>query len=102
MRAARRTIADMSGPAALPRLSGTLMFHDPWERRAFALGVALCEGGAFGWDDFRRRLIAAIAAGGAADRPPPEAPGYYEHWLTALEQTLAEHGVIGAAADRSA
>ena len=74
MRAARRTIADMSGPAALPRRSGTLMFHDPWERRAFALGVALCEGGAFGWDDFRRRLIAAIAAGGRRSARRPRRP----------------------------
>ena len=101
-RTARRAIADMSGPEALPRRSGELMFHDPWERRAFALGVALCESGAFGWDDFRRRLIASIAAGGAADPPPSEAPGYYEHWLAALERTLAEHGVTGGAAERSA
>ena len=85
----------MSGIEALPRRSGELAFHDEWERRVFALGVALCEQGAFDWDDFRRHLIAEIGASGESPAAPdPEAPGYYEHWLMALEKTLEECGVV--------
>ena len=40
-RTARQDIAYMSGIEALPRRSGELSFHDEWERRVFALGVAL-------------------------------------------------------------
>ena len=94
-RVARHDIADMGGVEALPRRSGELTFHDEWERRAFALGVALCEQGEFDWNDFRRHLISAICASGETpDSPDPDAPGYYEHWLTALERTLVEQGVL--------
>ena len=85
----------MSGMEALPRRSGELAFHDEWERRVFALGVALCEQGEFDWDDFRRHLISSIAASGETpETAKPDAPGYYEHWLTALEKTLVEQGVF--------
>jgi len=89
-------IAEMAGPAALPRKSGELVFHDAWERRAFAMAVALCEQGAFDWEEFRAELIAAIAASGETPAAPnPAAPGYYEHWLASLERTLARKGLIG-------
>ena len=95
----RRTdsrIAEMRGAASLPRKSGELVFHDVWERRVFALAVALCEQGAYQWDDFRDRLIAEIAAAerieGAQDVPSPR-PGYYEHWLAAFEKLLIEKGI---------
>lgn len=95
----RRTdsrIAEMSGAASLPRKSGELVFHDVWERRVFALAVALCEQGAYQWDDFRDRLIAEIAAadrsGRTAEAPSPH-PGYYEHWLAAFEKLLIEKGI---------
>ena len=39
-------IAEMEEAAALPRGSGELVFHDPWERRIFSLTVALHEQGA--------------------------------------------------------
>jgi nitrile hydratase accessory protein len=88
-------IAEMAGLSALPRKSGELVFHHDWERRAFALAVALCEQGHFAWDDFRKHLIGSIAASGeSADHPDPEAPGYYEHWLAALERTLAPTGLL--------
>lgn len=99
-RVARQDIADMNGVEALPRRSGELAFHDEWERRVFALGVALCEQGAFDWDDFRQCLITAIAASGESPQAPdPEAPGYYEHWLAALEQTLEACGVLASSDD---
>ncbi len=89
-------VAEMSGVSSLPRKSGELVFHDAWERRVFALAVALCEQGAYQWDDFRDRLIAEIAAAerseGTADVPSPH-PGYYEHWLAAFEKLLVEKGI---------
>ena len=93
--ATRQDIANMSGIEALPRRSGELSFHDEWERRVFALGVALCEQGEFDWDHFRRHLISSIAESGeTSETVKPEGPGYYEHWLTALEKTLVEQGVF--------
>ena len=88
-------IAVMAGRDALPRRNGELVFHDDWERRVFALAVALCEQEQYPWDDFRAQLIASIAsAGETAEDPDSTAPGYYEHWLAALEKTLANIGII--------
>ena len=88
-------IANMHGTAALPRRNGELVFHDDWERRVFALAVTLCEQGHFRWDEFRKELIASIAA---RDNSPENTdlsnPGYYVHWLAALEKTLANIGMI--------
>ncbi len=89
-------IAEMSGVTSLPRKSGELVFHDPWERRVFALAVALCEQGAYQWDDFRDCLIAEIAVAERVERTEdvhsPQ-PGYYEHWLAAFEKLLIEKGI---------
>lgn len=81
----------MPGGEALPRRSGELVFHDAWERRAFAMAVGLCEQGLFEWETFRQALIAEIDA---VDEDPadPDAPGYYEHWMRALERVLAAQG----------
>ncbi|MDH3420099.1 MAG: nitrile hydratase accessory protein [Gammaproteobacteria bacterium] len=88
-------IAEMPGPGALPRKSGELVFHHEWERRAFALAIALCEQGHYDWDEFREHLIASIAAAGETpETPNPAAPGYYEHWLRSLERTLAAKGLL--------
>ena len=93
-RKANDEIAYMSGLEALPRRSGELSFHDEWERRVFALAVALCENGEYSWDEFRRHLIASIAATGETpDNPIPDGPGYFEHWLAALEKTLDDKDV---------
>ena len=81
----------MDGAEALPRRSGDLVFHDSWEKRAFAIAVTLCEAGYYNWDDFRDRLITEIGASGeSATNPILEQPGYYEHWLASLEQLLEE------------
>ncbi len=45
LRTVKKEVAYMSGSCALPRSSGELVFDDDWERRIFALGVALCEEG---------------------------------------------------------
>jgi nitrile hydratase len=95
-RATNPHIAEMTGPASLPRSSGELVFHDPWERRVFALAVSLCEQGYYQWDEFRDYLIAEIAAAEEAAGPnpsPTSLPSYYESWLAAFEKLLAEKGI---------
>ena len=88
----QRQVADMQGPAALPRRSGELQFQDPWEGIAFALGVALCEQGHYVWPEFQERLIAEIAS---ADRQSPETrPTYYESWLAAFEKLLDAKNIL--------
>jgi nitrile hydratase subunit alpha len=94
---AERRVADMEGATALPRTSGELIFHAPWEGEAFALAVALCEHGMYPWSDFQGRLIAAIAAADGKQIPPETQPTYYEHWLTALEALLIEKRILSKA-----
>jgi len=98
-RAASEAIADMPGAPALPRRSGEIVFHDEWERRVFALAVALCEQGHYEWDEFRDHLVAAIAeAGETPDEPKLDAPGYFEHWLASFEKLLADKGIAPSGA----
>jgi nitrile hydratase accessory protein len=88
---AERLARGLAGPAAMPRQNGELVFAQPWEGRALGLAVALSEGGAFEWEEFRQALIAEIAgAEGAAG-----AFRYYEAWLAALERVLVSRGLIG-------
>ena len=61
------------------------VFPAPWAARAFALAVALNEGGAFGWADFSGALAAARGADPEGD--------YFAAWLAALEAVLARRGV---------
>ncbi len=87
----------MQGFVSLPRRSGELVFHAPWERKAFALAVSLCEEGYYQWDEFRDHLIAEIAAAERAagsDASPAALPSYYESWLAALEKLLDEKGIV--------
>jgi len=95
-RLADPAIAEMRELATLPRKSGELVFHHDWERRAFALAVALCEQGHYDWDEFRKHLTTSIEASAETpESPNPEAPGYYEHWLESLERTLAGKDLLG-------
>jgi nitrile hydratase accessory protein len=78
----------MAGAYALPRKSGELVFHDEWERRAFAIAVSLAEQGQFSWREFQQELIKSIAK---SEQDDPQNPrhGYYESWLAALEALLS-------------
>jgi nitrile hydratase accessory protein len=80
-----RRIANLDERAALPRKNGELVFQASWEGRAFGIAVLLNEKGAYEWNVFRDRLVAAIAAGG---------PDYYASWLDALQSLLIERGVV--------
>jgi nitrile hydratase len=88
----QRRVADMDGQAALPRQSGELVFQDPWEGIAFAMAVALCEGGLYLWSEFQDRLITAIAA--ADQQEAAIRPTYYECWLVAFEALVVGKGVL--------
>src|SRR5436305_15035994 len=84
----------LTGSAAVPRKNGELVFDAPWQSRAFGLAVGLAERGLFHWDEFRDRLIAAIAASpaGASDESP--ATVYYRQWLSALESLLRDKSFV--------
>ena len=86
-----RLIADMQGPAALPRKNGELVFEAPWEARAFGLAVALTELRRYTWDEFRSRLEAELGAG-PEDGTPSD---YYQRWLASFETILVEKGLLG-------
>ena len=79
----------MDGTAALPRANGALVFDEPWEGRALGAALALVDRLGLDWDDFRRRLIAAIA-------DDPERP-YYESWVAALEALVVDLDVATSA-----
>jgi nitrile hydratase accessory protein len=82
--------------AGLPRdAEGSPVFAEPWQAQAFAMTVQLHEAGAFSWREWSDRLACEIRrAQGEGD--PDLGDTYYEHWLTALEQLVAERGLIGA------
>ena len=88
-RGARAEVAQMEGAVALPRKSGEMVFHDDWERHAFAMAVSLANQGIFAWNEFQQELIESIAEAEAGNALNPSR-GYYESWLVALERTLAK------------
>lgn len=91
-REARDDVAEMPSPASLPRKSGEMVFHDDWERRAFALAVSLCEQGYYDWSEFQAELIESVSEAEKGN-PLEPARSYYESWLLALECLLDKHGL---------
>jgi nitrile hydratase accessory protein len=74
----------------LPRDNGELVFTEPWQGRVFALAVALVQQLGVPWDEFRTRLMAAIA-----DDPDR---AYYESWAVALEDLVVALGISSSSA----
>jgi nitrile hydratase subunit beta len=73
------------GPVEIER--GEPVFHDAWERRAFALTLAAGYLGKWSIDESRF----------AREQMPPAeylATSYYEHWLFGLERLLDETGLV--------
>jgi nitrile hydratase subunit beta len=64
------------------------VFHAEWERRAFALTLAMAMPG--GWNIDMSRAA-------REDRPPQDylSRSYYEIWLAGLERLMAERGLVG-------
>lgn len=88
---------EWEGPTAPPRRNGELVFDTVWESRVFGMTMTLYEARHFDWDEFRSRLIAAIAAWERA-HPSGEAYRYWECWLDAFEQLLIDKGLCVAEA----
>ncbi len=89
------------------------VFGAPWEAQAFALALALHEGGVFAWPEFATALTAAIRAatraaqdGGNSDSNSNSdsdsdtgitgSDHYYHHWLDALESLVLSKGLSSA------
>ncbi len=76
----------MHGMGPIQREENEPVFHEEWERRMFALDLAM---GAWGkWNIDMSRFA-------REQMPPAEylATSYYEHWLFGLEKLLAEKGL---------
>ena len=85
-----RLVANMDGPAAVPRRNGELLFDAPWQGRVFGMAVVLQDRRVYDWRDFQRRLSAETAA--AETRG--EESTYYERWLRSFEGLLVERGIL--------
>jgi nitrile hydratase accessory protein len=86
------------GPLSPPRRNGELVFEHVWESRVFGMTMTLYERGAFAWDEFRDRLIAAIAAWEKAHHPDADGYRYWSCWLGAFEALVADKGLCTPAA----
>ena len=69
------------------------VFAEPWQAQAFALTVALHEGGCFAWTEWADYLSQAIREAQAAG-DPDLGNTYYQHWLAALERLLLDKGIV--------
>jgi nitrile hydratase accessory protein len=78
-------VQQMPGAAALPRQNGELVFDAPWQGRVLGMALAVVQQRGLDWDEFRRRLIAAIEA--------DPARSYYESWTAALTDLVVDLGV---------
>lgn len=88
-------VLDWDGALSPPRRNGELVFDTLWESRVFGMTMTLYERGAFRWEEFRDRLIQAIAAWERSH--DPRAPyRYWECWLAAFERLVAEKGLCPA------
>ena len=94
-------IPEMEGTLAYPRRNGEPVFDAPWQSRAFGMVVSLHTAGRYPWNDFKERLIDAIAGGSAPDAPE-DTPDYYYHWVAAFSRLLVQKGILTEAelADR--
>jgi nitrile hydratase accessory protein len=91
-------ILEWEGPLSPPRRNGELVFEHLWESRVFGMTMTLYERDAFAWDEFRERLIAAIAEWERAHHPDDRGYQYWACWLGALESLLADKGLCAPAA----
>lgn len=85
--------------APLPRDNGELVFEEPWQGRALAMGIAVLQRTGASWEDFRGHLVPAIAAS-PQEAESTAATAYYSAWLSALDALLAERGLLDPAARR--
>lgn len=83
-------LGGMDGFGPIDRNPEESVFQQEWERRAFALTLAMGARGEWNLDMSRY----------ARERMPPSdylLSSYYEHWLHGLEHLMAERGLVSAA-----
>ncbi|MFE7839556.1 nitrile hydratase accessory protein [Streptomyces sp. NPDC057474] len=71
-----------------------LGFEFPWEIRAFAMAVAAHKASKFAWSEFQGALISSIKDWETTAAESGAKWSYYEHWVTALEDVMSQHGVM--------
>jgi nitrile hydratase accessory protein len=92
------SLLDWDGPLSPPRRNGELLFDALWEGRVFGMTMTLYERGAFAWDEFRDRLIAAIAAWERMHEMNDPDYRYWDCWLRAFESLITDKGLCSPAA----
>lgn len=80
----RAALRGVEPPGLSSGAAGEPVFAEPWEGRAYALAIEAVDRLGLEWQQFRHRLIAAIA-------DAPERP-YYASWVVALERLMLEAG----------
>jgi nitrile hydratase len=83
-------LGGMDGFGAVDRIPGEAVFQHEWERRAFALTLAM--GARAQWNLDMSRY--------AREQMSPShylLSSYYEHWLHGLEHLMIERGLVSAA-----
>lgn len=92
---AAKRLPPLEGRAAVPQDEDGPVFAAPWEAKAFAFALGLCEQGRYGWKEFQHHLIEQIAADEAAAKARGEAPpGYYHSFLAAALALFAEKELL--------
>jgi nitrile hydratase accessory protein len=81
-------------PDSPPRSEGKLFFSEDWQRTVFGLALALSKEGHFEWEDFRHKLIHAIAAWEEKACTGRATWEYYEHYTQALIDILNQCGIL--------
>ncbi len=69
------------------------VFSAPWHAQIFALAHSLSDRGLFTWSEWTDCFSRHLASHG--DTPGEE--GYYEAWLSALEEMASAKGAVAAA-----
>jgi len=87
--AATRAAASVPG---IPQDAEGPVFREPWEAQAFAMTLALHERGLFSWKEWADALAVEIKRAQSAG-DPDTGDTYYQHWLAALEQLVAQTGL---------
>ena len=83
--------------APIPRGDdGAPVFAAPWEAQAFAMTLALQEGGLFTWPEWAAALGNEIQRAQATG-DPDDGTTYYQHWLSAIERLVMEKDVAAPA-----
>ncbi len=86
---------DLDALPSLPRDEDGPVFREPWEAQAFSMTLMLHRQGHFTWKEWTECLGAEIAA--AKERGDPDlGDTYYLHWLAAIENMVAEKGIVEA------